>query len=204
MIPEALQERVKAADQTATSDHSSAFARFGEDREGGWALLLTRHRESDSLTESNWAVALEELGGEGENVLVENLRDWAVGWVELLLVKVLGEEGTMTPEAEKAMDILTRLEQYPVLDETDFCRRELEEWDRVVSEEIPYQVESLVDDLDLYPADHRELEERLTKQVWKGLEDAPENTPESAHLHVADALEAIMVGRPLEVGDCVA
>ena len=36
----------------------------GEIPEDKWHVVLTQSRDSDILTKSNWAVALEELGGE--------------------------------------------------------------------------------------------------------------------------------------------
>jgi len=40
---------------------------MGEVPEADWLCLLTRNRDSDCLTESNWRTALKELGGEGES-----------------------------------------------------------------------------------------------------------------------------------------
>jgi hypothetical protein len=49
-------------------------------------VLLGRHRDSDSVSRSNFEVALEALGGESETVLVARASHWAVGWCETLLV----------------------------------------------------------------------------------------------------------------------
>lgn len=98
---------------------------IGDIPEPEWLCLLTRSRDSDCLTESNWHCALQELGGESDNVSIERFGHWACGWWEALSVRA------GTPEHAKAKDIAERLEGYPVLDEDDFSERESEEADQV-------------------------------------------------------------------------
>jgi hypothetical protein len=80
--------------------------------------VVTRNRDANCLTESNFACALRELGGEGENVEVHRFGHWACGWWEALAVRA------GTPEADKAEGIAKRLADYPVLDEEDWSQRE--------------------------------------------------------------------------------
>lgn len=92
----------------------------------GWGFLLSRTRDADTLTESNWRVALAELGGESEDVEVIRHGHWAVGWIECIGVR----EGT---EAyQRAVEIRNALEDYPVLDDEDHSELEwgdaLETW----------------------------------------------------------------------------
>jgi len=68
----------------------------GEIPEPEWLFLLSRSRDSDELTESNWRCALKQLGGESENVSIDRFGHWACGWWESLSVR----EGS--PEHEKA------------------------------------------------------------------------------------------------------
>ena len=90
-----------------------------------WFVVLGRNRDSDCLTESNFAVALKMLGGESDTVEVHRFGHWACGWYELILV----QPGT---DAEKtARQIRDDLDGYPVLDEDDFSRREQEAADEV-------------------------------------------------------------------------
>jgi len=98
---------------------------IGEIPDPEWLCLLTRSRDSDCLTESNWHCALQELGGESDNVSIERFGHWACGWWEALSVRAGTEEHT------KAKDIADRLESYPVLDEDEFSEREDEEAQRV-------------------------------------------------------------------------
>lgn len=90
-----------------------------------WLCLLTRSRDSDCLTESNFRSALRELGGEGDNVSIDRFGHWACGWWEALSVRA------GSPEHEKAKEIADSLEDYPVVDEDDFSELESETADQV-------------------------------------------------------------------------
>lgn len=83
-------------------------------------VLLSRSRDSDILTESNFDCALESLGGESDNVQVHRFGHWACGWFELLMIK------GNTKEFNKAEEIEGSLENYPVLNDSDCFERE---WD---------------------------------------------------------------------------
>ena len=91
---------------------------MGEIPADDWLCVLTRSRDSDLLTESNFETALEMLGGEGDNVEIHRFGHWACGWWEALAVK------DNTPQAKIAEEIEGNMESYPVLDEEDFSRRE--------------------------------------------------------------------------------
>lgn len=78
-------------------------------------------RDSDDLEASNFATALEELGGETETVIVVRESHWAVGWVEWIAIHQDDDAAL-----EKADALRERYENYPVLDDDDFSRREME------------------------------------------------------------------------------
>lgn len=84
-------------------------------------VFLGRHRDSDTLTESNFECALEELGGVSETVLVVHEGHWAVGWVEWIAIH---ESDTVA--LDKARDMCDALDQYPVLNEDEWSNREFE------------------------------------------------------------------------------
>lgn len=92
------------------------------DERQDWFVLMCvgRNRDSDCLSESNFAAALEILGGEGDDVEVHRFGHWACGWFEIILVK----PGSLA--IERAEEIEDRLDGYPVLDEADFSEREME------------------------------------------------------------------------------
>lgn len=90
-----------------------------------WRVVTERIRDSQIITESNWACALKLLGGEGDNVTIIRYGHWAVGWVEHLCVR----EGT--PEETKGEEIRKRMDDYPILNETDYGERIDDEAQRV-------------------------------------------------------------------------
>lgn len=93
-------------------------------------VLLTQHRDSDTLTRSNFQVALKRLGGESETVLVIRDHHWAVGWIEFLYIHELDAKAVALGH-EMTEDIA----QYPSLDETHWSELEYTEayeyWDNM-------------------------------------------------------------------------
>lgn len=114
---------------TDLMENPSGFDSFknyaGEIPNPDWLVLLTRSRDSDILTESNFAIALERLGGESDDVEVFRFGHWACGWWEVIGVR----EGTGAEET--AREIAEELEAFPILSEEDFSRREEEEAENV-------------------------------------------------------------------------
>lgn len=82
---------------------------------------LGQHRDSDILEQSNFACALIMLGGESETVIVEHAGHWVVGWVETILVHESDK-----PRLKILSSIREKLDDYPVLDESDYSEREYE------------------------------------------------------------------------------
>ena len=93
----------------------------GEEDVNDWLVApVTRNRDSDVLEESNWAVVLSDLGGEGDNVQIHRFGHWACGWFEIVLVRA------GSPEAKSAEEWEAALEHYPIADENDLSEREHE------------------------------------------------------------------------------
>ena len=86
-----------------------------------WVILLTQSRDSDCLERSNWDSALEILGGESDNVEIHRFGSWACGWFEHLFIK------KDTAEHQKALEIESALEDYPVVNEEHFSELEYTE-----------------------------------------------------------------------------
>lgn len=82
---------------------------------------FSQTRDSCVLEQSNFAVALDRLGGESKTVVVAHFGHWACGWVEQIMVH---------KSDTKALEILSELKQsydsYPVLDDSDHSERENE------------------------------------------------------------------------------
>jgi len=89
-----------------------------DDRQDWLVLGLIRTRDSGTLAESNFATALNGLGGEGETVEVHRFGHWGPGWFEIILLHPSRE-----PEGQAIED---QLENYCVLDEEDLSQREME------------------------------------------------------------------------------
>lgn len=102
---------------------------FGAEWPDYYSAGVGRSRDSDCLEESNFDAMLAELGGESDTVHVVRESHWAVGWVEWIAIHESDEQALRAADAMQA-----RLEDYPVLDEDDWSRRELEECERVWSE----------------------------------------------------------------------
>jgi hypothetical protein len=83
-------------------------------------VFLAQNRDSDCLTQSNFTAGLAAIGGEQEGtVAVVSENHWLCGWVEWIAIHKDAASAVLA--AEKVM---RRLEDYPVLDDDDFARRE--------------------------------------------------------------------------------
>lgn len=92
-----------------------------DDREHWLLAPVSRTRDSSELDNSNFAVALEMLGGESETVEVHRFGHWGPGWYEILIVDPADSERIAILD-----DIVRRLESYPILNESDHSNREWE------------------------------------------------------------------------------
>lgn len=80
-------------------------------------VLIGHTRDSDALEESNFHTAIDMLGGESDTVKVIRSTHWLVGWVEAILIHKSDKDAIM-----KGENILGMLDEYPILDEDDYCR----------------------------------------------------------------------------------
>lgn len=128
---------------------------IGPDR-GDNVVVLGRNRDCDTLSISNFEVALERLGGESDTVTVERDGHWACGWIELLMV-----DPTDLKALETAYTISEDLKDYPVLDEDDFCAREYEERKEFAEDYATDLADALIF--------HLGLEPEVYSQDWRDL-----------------------------------
>lgn len=114
--------------------------------------MFGRSRDSSPLEISNYETAREALSkwiarggwdtdGAGNDyfdgaVSVESSSHWAVGWVETIHVRMRNRKGEFTKAFRVACNLLSRLEDYPVLDEDDWSRREYEDLIEYLSTEV--------------------------------------------------------------------
>lgn len=93
-------------------------------------VFLGQHRDSDSLSRSNFICGLEKIGGESDTVHIVHERHWAVGWVEWIAIHESDSQAL-----EKANEIMRRLDGYPVVNEDHWSELEWNEaceyWERL-------------------------------------------------------------------------
>lgn len=75
-------------------------------------------RDSGPFSESNFSAAVQMLGGEGDNVEIHRFGHWGPGWFEIILVR------PNTKEADIVQEIEDSLNDYALLDESDYSERE--------------------------------------------------------------------------------
>lgn len=94
---------------------------------------VTRNRDSDILTESNWdaqwkalsALAKDTPDGEETSPCIVSENHWAVGWVEWVAIHESNAEAL-----KEADELAASLESYPILDEEEHSNREWEAYTR--------------------------------------------------------------------------
>lgn len=121
-----------AAAATGNWQKFECFVWFREselDDAENWAVIYTSHRDSGLLDESNAAAigkTLESfIDGDDPDVVFESHSHWAVGYVDGFSIRVF-RDGKITDAFEAYHALAQRLADYPILDETDYSRRETE------------------------------------------------------------------------------
>jgi len=92
-------------------------------------VLLSRHRDSGLVEESNFWSALKALNGESDTVKIIRSKHWAVGWIEVILI-----HESDTKSVEKGNKIEESLKSYPIFNDDDFYERESEKIDEYIEE----------------------------------------------------------------------
>jgi hypothetical protein len=94
-----------------------------------WAVIYSHHRDSGLLDQSNAAVIEREMTpfteGDDPDVVFESHSHWAVGHIDGFSVRVF-KDGKVTEAFEKYHELAQRMDDYPILDETDYSNREFE------------------------------------------------------------------------------
>jgi len=107
------------------------FESFGwHDRpEGRWCLYYTVNRDSDRLARVNHEVFEKELMTEqfGDDVRLERHAHWAVGWIQGFAIRVRDDSGSITPAFTKLHELVSKIEDYPILDEYRYSEVECDE-----------------------------------------------------------------------------
>lgn len=92
-----------------------------------WAVVYTHHRDSGLLAQSNARVVTKKLepftDGEDPDVVTESHSHWAVGYIDGFSIRVF-KDGEITPAFQVWHELAERMENYPILDESDYSQRE--------------------------------------------------------------------------------
>lgn len=101
-------------------DRAGAFLRDQQD----WLVVpVSQTRDSGPLDQSNFATALETLGGESKDCEVCRFGHWGPGWFEIIIINPASAK-----LVELAESIESSLANYPVLSDDDYSRREHEDY----------------------------------------------------------------------------
>ena len=121
-------QAVQAVEEAAKLRASQDFSYRGPvDLGGTWAITFSQTRDSGLVEQSNYAAIKEDLEKRfPKDVRDEQFSHWGVGWVDNLLVRMLDKNGKVTEAGIAALEWKDRLEDYPVADDEDYSRRELE------------------------------------------------------------------------------
>jgi hypothetical protein len=94
-----------------------------------WAIMYTHHRDSSLIDQSNSSVIEKALElfteGDDPDVVFESHSHWAVGYIAGFSIRVF-RNGEITEAFRTYHELNERLADYPVLDEEDYSRRDVE------------------------------------------------------------------------------
>ena len=103
---------------------------FGLEDADRWAIFYTSGRDAGLLDQSNHEEIEKRLApfmeADDPDVVAESHSHWAVGYVDGFSVRVYGKGGEITTAFKEFCGIKARLEDYPILDEEDYSKREYE------------------------------------------------------------------------------
>lgn len=94
-----------------------------------WAVIYTHHRDSGLLDQSNAKVINAAMSlftqGDDPDVVFESHSHWAVGSITGFSVRVF-QGRKVTAAFRKYHELAVQMDDYPILDEADYCDREYE------------------------------------------------------------------------------
>ena len=94
------------------------------DNPNDWMIYHLDNRDSGILEQSNAEAARKRLATYVEDIVPQSFGHWACGWIDALAVRVFWGDGEITDAFKELYSILKDLEDYPLLDEDDYSKRE--------------------------------------------------------------------------------
>ena len=97
-------------------------------RPDDWSVIYSHNRDSGLLDQSNAAVINKAMlpftKGDDPNVVFESHHHWACGHVDGFSIRVF-RRGRITKAFRTYHGLAVRMDEYPILDESDYSEREL-------------------------------------------------------------------------------
>ena len=94
------------------------------------AIFYTHNRDSGLLDQSNGSVINKAMQpfteGDDPDVVFESHSHWAVGHVDGFSIRVFNANGEITEAFQKYHELSEAMDDYPLLDETDYSDREFQ------------------------------------------------------------------------------
>jgi hypothetical protein len=153
-----------------------------EDRNNWLLVPVSVTRDGGPYDQSNFAAALEMLGGESETVEVHRFGHWGPGWFEVIIAH--------PSLINKVKEIESALESYPILDEGDFSERENglqdECWDSYGRRDFEKQLLSTLENMASELVDSESVIEREVREMAEQHEFSPD-----------DGLPYSLTGKPI-------
>ena len=144
-----IEEKAKLAAGNWKKFDSFAWSRgYDLDDSKSWTIVYTHNRDSGLTDQSNAKTIADDLEqfteADDPDVVPESHSHWACGWVDGFSIRVF-RDGKITNAFRKYCELMNSLEDYPILDETDYSNRE---YDAAI-ENIGYAASSLENEYDL-------------------------------------------------------
>lgn len=123
----------QAAEKSAGNwQHFDSFVWFRdrdvEDAEK-WSIVYTHNRDSGLLDQSNAAVISKAMApfadDDDPDVVFESHSHWACGWISGFSIRVFDASGAITQAFTQYHELAQAMDDYPILDESDYSEREL-------------------------------------------------------------------------------
>ncbi|MGE3406437.1 MAG: hypothetical protein AB7I37_06440 [Pirellulales bacterium] len=95
-----------------------------------WAIIYTHNRDSGLLDQSNASVIAKAMApfalADDPDVVFESHSHWAVGHVDGFSLRVFDSNGEITEALQRYHELAQAMDEYPILDESDYSDREYE------------------------------------------------------------------------------
>lgn len=106
-------------------NYSSNFDYFGDKPLGDTRGIapISIHRDIGLLAQSNWQCIIADLESESElsdQWEIMHSSHWLVGWIDQLIVQIYDDNGDYAPIMSWLVDVINKLDNYPVYDDTHY------------------------------------------------------------------------------------